>query len=230
MDYKKASWHFNGPNAEGFNDHVLRSIPWYLEGHKLTIRLAEFFVKQDDTIYDLGSATGELSSKLDHHFKNKNVKVIGIDQSTDMVKIASESYPGKTERLEFVAEDILKYPYQNSNLFISYYTLQFLPEASRMQMLKIIYDHLPMGGGFILFEKTRSESTVIESISSTLLTEYKLEMGQSADEIVQKLLSLKGVLIPNYTTEIVAMLKSCGFREVDRVFKLNSFEGFLAIK
>ncbi len=57
---------------------------------------------------------------------------------------------------------------------------------------------------------------------------YKIH--ESADEIVAKLLSLKGVLEPSYSNDIIKVLKSSGFRYVERIFKLNSFEGFLAVK
>ncbi|MFL5783825.1 MAG: methyltransferase domain-containing protein [Bacteriovoracaceae bacterium] len=228
MEYKKASWHFNRENAGKFDDHVMRSIPWYHEGHELVLKFSEFFVKQDDVIYDLGCATGRLSTALAEYHNDKNVTVIGLDESKDMI-IEARKRDG-AENVTFINENILTHAYKPTNLMIAYYTVQFMAEAKRKEMLKKTFKHLNTGGAFLLFEKTRAETAVIDNMFSTLLTEFKLEQGQSADEIVAKLLSLKGVLEPSYSEEIVKMLKTVGFRHVERIFKLNSFEGFLAIK
>ncbi len=228
MDYKKASWHFNQKNAEGFDQHVKKSIPWYEEGHELVLKFSEFFVKQDDVIYDLGCATGRLSCSLAEHHNNKNVTVVGLDESKDMV-IEARKRVG-AENVTFLHEDILTHAYRQSNLMVSYYTIQFMNEASRKEMLKKVSKNLRPGGALILFEKTRAETALIDNMFATLLTEFKLEQGQSADEIVAKLLSLKGVLEPSYSNDIVKMLKASGFRYVERIFKMNSFEGFLAMK
>lgn len=228
MDYKKASWHFNRENAGKFDEHVIRSIPWYQEGHDLVLKFSEFFVKPDDVIYDLGCATGRLSCALAHYHNNKNVTVIGIDESKDMI-LEARKRPG-AESVTFIHENILDHTYKPTNLVISYYTVQFMAEAARKEMLKKISKSLNTGGGLLLFEKTRAETAVIDNMFSTLLTEFKLEQGQSADEIVAKLLSLKGVLEPSYSEEIKKNLKASGFRHIERIFKCNSFEGFLAIK
>jgi tRNA (cmo5U34)-methyltransferase len=228
MDYKKASWHFNRKNAEGFDQHVVKSIPWYEEGHDLTLKFSEFFVKPDDVIYDLGCATGKLSCALAEYHNDKNVTVIGLDDSKDMV-VEARKREG-AENVTFLNENILTHTYRPSNLMISYYTIQFMPHGERKEMIKKAYKNLSPGGAFILFEKTRAETSFIDSMFSTLLTEFKLEQGQSADEIVAKLLSLKGILEPSYSNDIVKVLKSSGFRYVERIFKMNSFEGFLAVK
>lgn len=228
MDYKKASWHFNRENAGKFDEHVLRSIPWYQEGHELVLKFSEFFVKQDDVIYDLGCATGTLSRALADYHGDKNVTVIGLDESKDMI-VEARKREG-SEKVTFIHENILTHAYKPSNLIIAYYTVQFMAEAKRKEMLKKTFKHLNPGGAFVLFEKTRAETAVIDNMFSTLLTEFKLEQGQSADEIVAKLLSLKGVLEPSYSEDIMKNLRGAGFRYVERIFKCNSFEGFLAIK
>lgn len=227
MEYKKASWHFNRANAEGFDEHVARSIPWYEEGHGLILKFSEFFIRSGDPIYDLGCSTGALAYDLAHLHADKKAQVIAIDESEDMIALASTK---KLPNLKFVRDNILTHSFQRSNFFVAYYTLHFLSEGQRSEMMKKIHAALNPGGAFILYEKTRSESATIESMMSTLLTEFKLERGETPEQVIQKTLSLKGILNPVSSTEVLNALKGTGFRNVDRIFKMNSFEGFLAIK
>ena len=60
--------------------------------------------------------------------------------------------------------------------------------------------------------------------------EYKLEQGYSADEIIAKAKSLKGILEPFSTEGNVDMLKRAGFVDILSIQKYMNFEGFLAIK
>lgn len=228
MDFKKAAWHFNRENAGKFDDHVVRSIPWYQEGHDLVLKFSEFFVKDGDVIYDLGCSTGKLSCALAEYHQHRNLTVIGLDESKDMILEARKREGA--EAVTFINENILDHAYRPTNLMIAYYTIQFMPLSQRKEMLKKIHRHLQPGGALLLFEKTRAQSALVDNMFSTLLTEFKLEQGQSADEIVAKLLSLKGVLDPSYSEDVRKHLKASGFRTIERIFKCNSFEGFLAIK
>jgi len=57
--YAINNWNFNKEVSEEFDLHVRQSIPLYNEFQKLTVKIAEFFIRNNDIIYDLGCATGE---------------------------------------------------------------------------------------------------------------------------------------------------------------------------
>jgi tRNA (cmo5U34)-methyltransferase len=67
-------------------------------------------------------------------------------------------------------------------------------------------------------------------MTTAIYTDFKIEQGYNADEIVSKTRSLKGVLEPFSTQGNLELLKRAGFVDVMTIMKYVCFEGFLAIK
>ena len=63
-----------------------------------------------------------------------------------------------------------------------------------------------------------------------LYTDYKLAQGYTAEEVVSKTRSLKGMLEPFSTQGNIDLMKRAGFVDIIGVLKYVCFEGFLAIK
>ncbi len=213
-----------------FSDHVKKSVPFYTQGHELVCKFSDYFVKDQSVCYDLGTSTGGLLNKLARrHVHRAGVQWIGIDSEPDMIaqaRVESET----SENIEFVIDDITLYPYLDSNLITSYYTIQFVPPAVRQDLFNKVYDALNWGGAFLLFEKVRACDARFQDIIQTLYTDYKLDRGYSPSEIINKTKSLKGVLEPFSTQGNLDLLKRAGFVDIITVFKYLCFEGFLAIK
>lgn len=227
---ERANWSFGGKIAEGFDEHVLRSVPLYNEGHELICQLSDFFCQQDSTCYELGSATGELTRKLaEHNSQKPNIRWIGIDKEPDMVEIAKKKN-GDLSNIEFIADDILHFDYQPADLIVSYYTIQFVPERHRQEIFNKIYQSLNWGGAFILFEKVRAPDARFQDIMSSLYVDFKKKNGFSDEEIINKTQSLKSVMSPFSTQANYDLLKRAGFVDYMTVMKCVSFEGILAIK
>lgn len=221
-----ANWKFNGQMVEKFEKHVARSVPFYEEGHDLVVKLSDYFVKEDSVVYELGASTGKLSYRLaSHHDKGK---FIALEIEEDMVKKATSSY--HHDRLEFACEDINTYSFEKADLIVAYYTVQFIHPKQRQALIDKVYEALNWGGAFIMYEKVRANDARFQDICTGLYTEYKLDQGYSADEIVHKAKSLKGVLEPFSTQGNLDLLKRAGFVDILSVQKYVSFEGFLAIK
>ena len=81
-----------------------------------------------------------------------------------------------------------------------------------------------------MFEKVRAPDARFQDIINTLYLNYKLDQGYTGDNIVSKMMSLKGVLEPFSTQGNIDLLKRAGFLDIVSVQKYLSFEGFLAIK
>ena len=118
----------------------------------------------------------------------------------------------------------------NADLIVCYYTVQFINTSVRQKLIDKLYSKLNWGGALLLFEKVRGADARFQDILSALYSDYKIRQGYSADEIIAKSRSLKGVLEPFSTQGNLDMLERAGFVDINTVQKYLCFEGFLAIK
>jgi len=225
---KNANWKFNGQMVEHFETHIQKSVPLYQEGHDLVTKLSDYFIKDDSICYELGSSTGCLISKLSQRHSSKKAKFIGVEIEEDMLKKANTLY--KNNNLSFVCEDITTMKFEKSDLIVSYYSIQFIHPKLRQELISKIYEALNWGGAFIFYEKVRANDARFQDIITNLYTEYKLDQGYSANEIINKTKSLKGVLEPFSTQGNIDLLKRAGFLDILSIQKYMNFEGFLIIK
>lgn len=229
-------WNFDGEVPQNFDEHVAKSVPLYFEGHEVICNLSDFFVKTNSSVYELGCATGTLLIRLaEHHRHKKNTKFIGVDIEPKMIAQAQQkaqqlSSPHQSVDLEFINDDILHLEMEPADLIVCYYTIQFIRPSLRQNVIDKIYERLQWGGALLLFEKVRGADARFQDILTTLYQEYKLKQGYSAEDILSKNRSLKGVLEPFSTQGNLDLLHRAGFRDVNSIQKYLCFEGFLAIK
>jgi tRNA (cmo5U34)-methyltransferase len=132
--------------------------------------------------------------------------------------------------ITILEDDGRVYPFEKSDLIISYYTMQFIPPRDRQNLFDRIYEALNWGGAFIMFEKVRAPDARFQDIAVQLYNEFKLRQGFDEKEIVGKTRSLKGVLEPFSTEGNMGLLRRAGFQDVMTISKYICFEGYLAIK
>lgn len=227
---KRSAWSFGAGVAEAFPGHAERSIPWYRDGHELICYLSDFFVAPDSIVYDLGCSTGDLLKLLAEYNGHKpGVRWIGLDREQDMIDQARKTCAG-LDNVEFHCEDILTCHFDTPDVIVAYYTIQFIEERHRQALIDRIYQALNWGGALILFEKVGAPDSRFQDMMSCLYREFKQRKGFSSEEILNKEVSLKGVLKPFSTAGNLGLLERAGFVDVMTVMKYVSFEGFLAIK
>ena len=231
---ENANWKFSGEMVNDFESHVSKSVPIYNRGHELILKLSDFFIKNDSLVYDIGCSTGKLLIDLVKHNKIKDQsKFIGLDVENDMInfaKINQKKNKIKASKLNFFNEDAVTFEYHKSDFIISYFTIQFIHPKHRQDLINNIYKSLDWGGAFLFFEKVRYNDARFQDIFTTLYNDYKLDMGYSHEEIINKTRSLKGVMEPFSTKGNLKMLKRAGFNDITTVIKDICFQGFLAIK
>jgi tRNA (cmo5U34)-methyltransferase len=226
-----ANWNFGSKVADSFDTHASKSIPFYSEGHKLVTNLSDFFVSSNSVCYEIGCSTGTLTLKLaEHNLGKAGSRFIGIDIENDMIQVARKKVDPLPQNVEFIEDDILQIELEPADLIVSYYTVQFIRPADRQRLITKLYDSLQWGGALIMFEKVRGPDARFQDILTRLYDDYKLQQGYSAEEIIAKSRSLKGVLEPFSTQGNIDLLKRAGFVDIMTVMKHLCFEGFLAIK
>jgi len=231
INTEDSNWKFSGETVDNFDEHVKKSVPLYLEGHQIACGLSKFFVKDNSIVYEIGSSTGVLLTKLSESNQAKvNARFIGLDIEKDMVDHANQLLTKTNDNISFEHANIISTELEKSDLIVCYYTIQFIPPADRQQVIDKLYQSLNWGGALIMFEKVRAPDARFQDIINTLYLNYKLEQGYSEENIISKMMSLKGILEPFSTQGNIDLLKRAGFIDIVSVQKYLSFEGFLALK
>jgi tRNA (cmo5U34)-methyltransferase len=230
IETRRADWSFDGNVADTFVDHVRQSVPLYDEGHDLICQVSDYFCREDSVCYEIGTSTGQLLRKLaQYHVHKPKIRWIGVDPVERMIDRAKQHCQG-VANIDLQVGDALTYEYEKADLIVSYYCVQFIPPRVRQEVINRIYERLNWGGAFILFEKVRGPDARFQDMLVTLYNEFKTRKGFSADEILNKSTSLKGVLEPFSSEGNLGLLRRAGFTDVMTVMKYLSFEGFVAIK
>lgn len=225
----RSSWTFDDI-TDRFEAHIERSVPHYREGHELVCRYADFFLHENSLVHEIGVSTGALARRfLDWNEQRQNIRYVGIDPVESMVEYARQAEPADA-RASYLNEDILDYQPDDTTVFISYYTLQFIHPAYRQDVINKIYDSLEWGGALFLFEKVRAPDARFQDYSMQVYNRLKIDNGFTPEEIWNKAESLKGVLEPFSTRGNTDLLRRAGFVDIMTIYKWVCFEGWLAIK
>ena len=222
---------FNQGVADVFDDMVKRSVPFYEEIHRLTLDIIERRYSGKGFIFDLGCSTGTTFELISKQFPDREFKFIGVDNSKAMLNKANEKLsPLGLKNLELRNEGMQETNFNNAEIVILNYTLQFLPVEKRLNLLEKIYNSLPTGGVLILSEKIKSPRSEVQELITDLYYDFKRRNGYSELEISQKREALENVLIPLTPKEQVKMLKEAGFEKTEMLFRWYNFASYIGIK
>ena len=223
-------WRFDEQVSRAFDNHVRKSVPFYDELQRMVVELSEYFVADGSVIYDLGCSTGETLHRLtEYHAGKENLQLIGVELSEAMIAEARRKVT--SPKVRFRRTNIVELDFSpRPHLVTSLFTLQFLRLAERRQLLDRLGQTLVEGGALLLVEKTRGTSSAFEDMWTELYWDFKRRQGLTAEQVLEKAASLRGVLNPLTPQENVSILQQSGFTRVEPFFKWYNWTGFLAVK
>ncbi len=225
----KKQFEFDEEVAAVFDDMLERSVPFYKESQKITEFFALKNLKEDSILYDLGCSTASLLLNI-HRSLDVNARLIGLDNSEAMLTQAKRKCEAYGAKIDVLNADILEYDYQEADVFISNYTLQFIRPLVREELVKKIATSLKKEGVFIFSEKVISHQSKLNKDLIECYYDFKKEQGYSEYEIMQKREALENVLVPYSEEENIKMALNCGFSHCEVVFRWANFCTFIAIK
>lgn len=224
MNEQETGKDFSFNTIKNFDEHIEQSIPSYPHINELVLLISSYFVKSFHNVYDIGCSTGSLLVKLREIHKEKQVTFFGYDISDNLL-------PTSKGNLNFIKQDITKAEvyFNNANLIISIFTLQFVSVNDRSRLLKKIYKSLNKGGAFIICEKVYSSSGLIQDIFN--FTHYDLKAKSfDQDDILGKQQKLREIMMPLSAEENMETFRQAGFRTIDQFFQSLNFRGWLMVK
>ena len=179
-------------------------------------------------LIDIGCSTGSLLSKLAKHQCDDSIKYVGCDVEEGMVNKAKENCSEFTN-IEIYQQSAFELDLDNSNMVLSYYTMQFIHPSVRQDLFNKIYKSLKWGGAFIYFEKVRAPDARFQDIISQVYADYKLENGYTPDQILAKSKSLKGILEPFSSQANLDLSLRAGFKDVMSISSTHVLKVFLLL-
>lgn len=220
---------FDEAVASVFDDMLSRSVPFYDEVSKLIISLILAEQKEDKKVLDLGSSTAKFL--LDLHSKmNVKMQLKGLDNSPAMLHRAQQKCQAFGADITLELADMLEYDYNDEDIIVANYTLQFIRPMQRVELMKRLHEGLREDGMFIFSEKVVFEDKRLDKQLIDIYYDYKKGQGYSAYEIAQKREALENVLIPFTIEENIQMCKKAGFKNISTVFQWANFVTFIAKK
>jgi len=220
---------FDEAVASVFDDMLSRSVPFYDEVRKLIISLILAEQKEEMKVLDLGSSTAKFL--LDLHSKmTVPMQLKGLDNSQAMLDRAEQKCQAFGANINLELADMVTYTYQEEDVIVANYTLQFIRPMQRLELMKKIFEGLNEDGMFIFSEKVVFEGKILDKQMIDIYYDYKKEQGYSEYEIAQKREALENVLIPFTINENIRMCKDAGFTKIDTVFQWANFVTFVVKK
>ncbi|MEJ2704916.1 MAG: carboxy-S-adenosyl-L-methionine synthase CmoA [Sedimentisphaerales bacterium] len=229
-----ADFDFDGKTAAVFDDMLNRSVPFYGEIQRIIGEIAADFACDGSQIFDLGCSTCNSFLAIDHFLSNESsVRFVGIDSSEDMLEKARQ----KIAHAEFARDYELRLAdlnkgvhIENASVVLMVLTLQFVRPLYRTRLISDIYNGLNDNGCLILVEKVLGDSSTFNRLFIKHYYELKKRKGYSELEISQKREALENILVPYRLEENKELLQSCGFQDIEILFKWYNFCAMIAQK
>ena len=215
-----------------FPDMIKRSVPGYQQVIETIQKLASIYVTKDSNCYDLGCSLGAATLAMSYGIQKDGVSIIGVDNSSAMIERCSNNIQGfkHDTPIKLVQDDIQNINIENASMVVLNYTLQFIPQTLRKEVLQKIYDGMLPGGTLLISEKIIFPDDKINQLMIDLHHQFKRENGYSDLEISQKRSALETVLVPETMCEHIERLKNIGFPNVSCFQQQLNFASFVAIK
>jgi len=236
LEQSEGGWTFDEQVAEEFDAHVRKSIPLYEQVQSQVVDLADWFLQSEgeEKVYDLGCATGTTIEQLVNRYGTEGPpSFVGIDIQAPMLDRARERI-GDCSNVDFLQADVSSHmSFPGASMVISLFTMSFVREEDRRELVQQIYDDLEYGGAFVFAEKTRARSSQFQDIWNEEYWDFKASQGLSEEEIIGKAKTLRGQLRPLTVAEYEDILTDAGFdvdRDVDVFFKWFPWTGMVARK
>ncbi len=227
-----ADFEFDEEVVGVFDDMVSRSVPFYGEIQRMMAEIVRDHAVPDTNVYDLGCATGNTLLAMDRVL-DPSVGFVGVDNSAEMLSRCEEKLKKagveRTFSLECAHLDA-NLRMADSSVAVLCLTLQFVRPPLRQGLLQAVHGQLNDGGCLILVEKLICEDPGLNRSFIRYYYDFKRRMHYSDLEIAQKRESLENVLVPYTGEENAAVLRQCGFAEVETFFRWYNFAGMVALK
>ncbi|MES9903626.1 MAG: carboxy-S-adenosyl-L-methionine synthase CmoA [Sedimenticola sp.] len=223
---------FDESVASVFPDMIKRSVPGYATVIGMSSVLAAEYVQPHTNCYDLGCSLGATALSMQRGIRAEGCRIMAVDNSAAMLEQAKAhiSSSGDGVPIELLCTDIQTVEINNASLVTLNFTLQFIPVAERLPLLRKIYQGLQPSGVLVLSEKITFNDPEEEQLQMEMHHAFKRANGYNDLEISRKRSALDNVLIPETLKTHRERLNEAGFNQVNLWFQCFNFISLVARK
>ena len=219
---------FDAAVAAVFPDMISRSVPGYAAILNMIELLAGRYAQPGSRLYDLGCALGASTVALARGAAGTGCRSIGIANAPAMLHTAADYGGGDEMAIEWLCRDVRDVEIEDASIVVLNFTLQFLPTAQRLALLRRIREGLRDGGILILSDKIRGEDPAADQRLVDMHHAFKQANGYSTLEISRKRTALENVLVPETLDTHRQRLADAGFAVCDLWFQCFNFVSLVA--
>tara|TARA_B100001765_G_C19478176_1_gene327443 strand:- start:463 stop:1167 length:705 start_codon:yes stop_codon:yes gene_type:complete len=226
------SWRFNKNVSINFDEHVKQSIPKYSFLQKNIARMCEYFIKKNCIVYDVGCSTGSTIVEIIKLKINFGFKIIGIDESPQMIKVAKTKLNNQyKKKIKFINKNFFHFKTSmKGNVVIASLITPFLDHKEKEIFFKKAYQLLNKNGALILIDNINTTSSTFQNIFANLYYDFKIDQGLSRSHILKKAKSLRAPMTISTYDEIIDYINQAGFSSYQTFYKIFNFIGLIIIK
>lgn len=216
-----------------FPDMIQRSVP----GYGMIIAnigiVAAKYAQAGSHCYDLGCSLGAVTLAMRQRITQPDCDIIAVDNSPAMIERGRELLArdsGSSVPVTMICSDLKEVKVENASVVVLNFTLQFIPPAQRLEVIRSIYRGLRPGGILVLSEKIAFAEPAQQQVLMELHHDFKRANGYSDLEISQKRTALENVMIPETLACHQERLAAAGFSASYLWFQCFNFASLVAIK
>lgn len=216
--------------ARVFADMLDRSVPCYRELIRLIGLVAARHARPAARVLDLGCSLGAASASILARVPDPELRILAVDDAPAMIDELRRRLSDAVAcgRVEPRCDDVGAVAMVDVDIVLLNLTLQFLPRARRLALLRRIRAGLTPSGVLILVEKVEWPDAAMSDLMRELHLDFKRAQGYSELEISRKRAALERVLPPDSIAVHEARLREAGFGHSERWFQCLNFVGWLA--
>jgi tRNA (cmo5U34)-methyltransferase len=220
--------------ASVFPDMLKRSIPGYGASIQAIGSLARRYARANSRCYDLGCSLGAASLAMIRNIDVDNCRIVAVDNAPAMTIRCQEALTPEADQagigLSVIEANIQDVDIVNASMAVMNYTLQFIPEGERAQLISKIAKGMNVGGVLLLSEKVVDDDPAIEKSLVDLHHEFKRRNAYSDLEISRKRAAIENVLVPETVGTHRQRLLDAGFQHVGVWLRYFNFVSIIAIR
>jgi len=192
MSYLKIpkNWTFKHRSvAQGFNQHVRESLPWYDLATKSVAHFGRHYIPTCGTVYDIGASTGNIGIALRETLIQRKARFFAIEDSEEM----ASHYKGPDD---LIVKDAASFDYEPFDFAVCFLVLMFIPVSAREKLLNTLHSLTNPGGAILVVDKVHVPEGYLGTAFTRLTMQQKIAVGASHEDILKKDMSLAGCQRP----------------------------------